>query len=175
MSTSRLERFRTNRDKFFREHDNSPLTLEQRGRFENLVYYPENEALRFEVNLDTDGVDHEPIVLGTTTGEPKEFIPAGRAHLEIDGQAVILMVFREPGRGRYFLPFRDATAGNETYPLGRYLDPQSKPDGTLIIDFNMAYNPYCAYNDNFPCAIPPFENITQVPIRAGELSYPDKS
>ncbi len=171
---SRLERFRGNKDKFFAEHENSPLTPEQKERFSNLEYYPENEALRFEVKLDTDGVSDEPVTLGTTTGEPKEFLPAGRAHLEINGEPVSLMVYREPGRGRYFLPFRDGSAGKETYAVGRYLDPQSKPDGKLIIDFNMAYNPYCAYNDNFTCPIPPFENVTKVPIEAGEKSYPDK-
>jgi uncharacterized protein len=171
---SRLERFRSNKNTFFKEHANSPLTPEQRERFTQLEYYPENESLRFEVKLDTEGVTPEPVVLGTTTGEPKEFIPAGRAHLDIEGQMVSVMVYREPGRGRYFLPFRDATAGTETYEVGRYLDPQAKPDGTLILDFNMAYNPYCAYNDNFTCPIPPFENIVQVPIRSGEKIYPDK-
>jgi uncharacterized protein len=171
---SRLERFRTNKNKFFKEHENSPLTPEQRDRFNQLEYFPENEQLRFEVTLDTDGVMQEPVTLGTTTGEPKEFAPAGRAHVEVEGEPISLMVYREPGRGRYFLPFRDGTSGSETYPVGRYLDPQSKPDGTLILDFNMAYSPYCAYNDNFACPIPPFENVTSVPIRAGEKSYPDK-
>lgn len=171
---SRLERFRANKDKFFAEHENSPLTPEQRERFSNLEYFPENESLRFEVELDTEGVSNEPVTLGTTTGEPKEFVPAGRAHFEIEGEPVSFMVYKEPGRGRYFLPFRDGTAGEETYPVGRYLDPQSKPDGKLVIDFNMAYNPYCAYNDNFTCPIPPFENVTKVPIRAGEKNYPDK-
>ena len=171
---SRLERFRANKDKFFAEHENSPLTPEQRERFSNLEYFPENESLRFEAELDTDGVSTEAVTLGTTTGEPKEFVPAGRAHFEIEGEPVSFMVYKEPGRGRYFLPFRDGTAGEETYPVGRYLDPQSKPDGKLVIDFNMAYNPYCAYNDNFTCPIPPFENVTKVPIRAGEKNYPDK-
>jgi uncharacterized protein len=171
---SRLERFRTNKNKFFKEHDNSPLTPEQRERFEQLEYFPEDERLRFEVTLDNEDVSKDPVMMGTTTGEPKEFVPAGWAHFDIEGEPVKLMVFREPGRGRYFLPFRDGTAGDQTYPVGRYLDPQSKPDGTVIIDFNMAYNPYCAYNDNFTCPIPPFENVTKTPIRAGEQSYPDK-
>jgi uncharacterized protein len=170
----RLERFRTNKNTFFKEHENSPLTPEQRERFVQLEYFDENPDLRFEVQLDTEGVSPDPVVLGTTTGEPKEFVPAGRAHLKIDGQDVSFMVYKEPGRGRYFLPFRDATAGDQTYAVGRYLDPQAKPDGSLVLDFNMAYNPYCAYNDNFTCPIPPFENVVKVPIRAGEKSYPDK-
>jgi uncharacterized protein len=171
----RLERFRTNKNRFFKEHENSPLTDEQRERFQQLEYFPEDESLRFVVHLDDEGISTDPVVIGTTTGEPKELIPAGRAHFEVNGQQVSLMVYREPGRGRYFLPFRDATAGDETYDVGRYLDPQARPDGSLVLDFNMAYNPYCAYNDNFACPIPPFENILSVPIRAGEKKYPDKA
>jgi uncharacterized protein len=171
---SRLERFRTNKNKFFKDHENSPLTPEQRDRFQKLEYYPEDEELRFEVTLDTEGVSQETVTLGSTTGEPKEFVPAGRAHFVVNGEPVSMMVYREPGRGRYFLPFRDGTAGDETYAVGRYLDPQSKPDGSVIIDFNMAYSPYCAYNDNFTCPIPPFENVVKTPICAGEKSYPDK-
>jgi uncharacterized protein len=170
---NRLARFRQNRDSFFRTHANSPLTPEQRERFSSLSYFPEDEALRFEVELDTDGVSHEPVMLGTNTGIPKEFLPAGWARIEIEGEPVHLMVFRETGRGRYFLPFRDTTAGSETYAVGRYLDPQSTPDGRVILDFNYAYSPYCAYNDRWTCPIPPRENVLSVPVRAGERDFED--
>jgi uncharacterized protein len=172
---SRLERFRDHKNSFFKEHEHSPLTEEQKERFRQLEYFPEDESLRFEVELDKQETSDEPITLGTTTGEAKEFVPAGKAHIEVEGHEVSLTVYREPGRGRYFLPFRDATAGHETYDVGRYLDPRPKPDGSLILDFNMAYNPYCAYNDNFSCPIPPAENVVSVPIRAGERRYQDKA
>lgn len=72
------------------------------------------------------------------------------------------------------MPFRDATAGTETYGAGRYLEPRALiDDRTLLLDFNYAHNPYCAYGPEWRCPIPPDENHLAVPIRAGERSYPD--
>jgi hypothetical protein len=72
-----------------------------------------------------------------------------------------------------FLPFRDATSGRETYGAGRYLEVEPPgPDGGVEIDLNYAYNPYCAYNPEWSCPIPPGENWLTVPIRAGERSFP---
>jgi hypothetical protein len=72
------------------------------------------------------------------------------------------------GGGGYFLPFMDATSGDETYGAGRYLEIEPLPGGKLLVDFNMAYNPYCAYNEYWSCPIPPKENRLSVPIEAGE-------
>lgn len=167
---TRLDDFRRRKDEFFRRDPHSPLEPEQRERFASLSYYPERPDLSFDVTLDRTAIQ-ETMVLDTTTGDPRELVPAGWARLTIEGQPVSLLLFREPGRGRYFLPFRDGTAGDETYSLGRYLDPQDTPAGTIRIDFNYAYNPYCAYNDAWSCPIPPDENITEVPIRAGEKQF----
>jgi uncharacterized protein (DUF1684 family) len=70
-----------------------------------------------------------------------------------------------------FLPFADALAGVETYGAGRYLEPEPVGDGQFVVDFNLAYNPYCAYNDDWSCPITPRENRLTVPIRAGEKLY----
>ncbi|MFN3336648.1 MAG: DUF1684 domain-containing protein [Thermomicrobium sp.] len=134
----RIEEYRKRRDEFFRNNPNSPLLPEQRERFQGLRYYPVKPEYRFVVELDREGVSQERVVLGTTTGEPKEFIVAGRAHFVIEDQPVTLTVYREVGRGRYFLPFRDATAGTETYSVGRYLDPQETPDGKLVLSNSAA-------------------------------------
>ena len=80
-------------------------------------------------------------------------------------------MLKDLDRGRFFLPFRDKTSGNETYELGRYLDPQMSPDGHLMIDFNYAYNPYCAYGEGWSCPFPPRENWIEVPIEAGEKMF----
>jgi uncharacterized protein (DUF1684 family) len=171
MSTStRLAGYRERRDAFFKEHANSPLSDEQKASFTGLRYFPENPALSFTLTLDAsgDGIG-ERIQVGTLSGEAKEYVRAGRIHFEAGGQPVTLTVFKDTERGRYFMPFRDGTAGNECYAVGRYLDPKARPDGTLVVDFNLAYNPYCAYNTGWTCPIPPFENITKVPIRAGEM------
>jgi uncharacterized protein (DUF1684 family) len=71
-----------------------------------------------------------------------------------------------------FLPFRDATSGKESYGAGRYLDLHAHRD-EVEIDFNYAYNPYCAYNPEWNCPLPPAENWLQVPIRAGEKAFPE--
>lgn len=168
---ARLERFRRNKDEFYRNDPHSPLRQDQKLRFTHLNYYPENEALVFKLRLDRDAIAHDPVMLNTTTGEPQEFVPEGEVHVSIEGEQVRLVLFRETGRGRYFLPFRDTTNGAETYEAGRYLDPQESPDGVVTVDFNYAYNPYCAYNADWTCPIPPRENRLTVPVRAGEKSF----
>jgi uncharacterized protein (DUF1684 family) len=69
------------------------------------------------------------------------------------------------------MPFRDATSGQETYASGRYIDLKENTSGVYDLDFNRAYNPYCAYNSTFSCPVPPAENVLKVPIRAGEKNY----
>jgi uncharacterized protein (DUF1684 family) len=95
----------------------------------------------------------------------------GRVRFEVDGAPVALTDFRDGDRGSYFIPFRDASAGRETYGFGRYLEPQGRPDGTLDIDFNYAYNPFCAYGEGWSCPIPPEENRLSVAIPAGERAF----
>jgi uncharacterized protein (DUF1684 family) len=84
----------------------------------------------------------------------------------VDNQPAELTVFFNQNGA--FLPFVDNLAGQETYPAGRYLEPEPLPDGRFLVDFNMAYNPYCAYNEMWSCPLTPFENRLKVPIRAGE-------
>jgi uncharacterized protein (DUF1684 family) len=93
----------------------------------------------------------------------------GRFHFEVDGEGVDLTVFQnEHG---FFLPFADSLAGQETYGAGRYLEPELLSNGQLLVDFNLAYNPYCAYNAKWSCPITPAENRLKVPIRAGEKVF----
>ena len=170
---SRLEGYRKRRDEFFRTNEHSPLTETQRTDFRALEYYPENPDLVYVLDVDTD-VPHDPVELPTTTGTTKEYIPHGKVSFEVDGQPATLTVYREPERGRLIIPFRDTTNNEETYGAGRTVDPQERPDGRLSVDFNYAYGPYCQYNDNWVCTVPPLENWLRVPIRAGEKTYPNK-
>lgn len=156
-----------------RSHENSPLTENQKANFVPLEYFEENPDLTFVLDVDTD-VPSTPVELPTTTGETREYIPYGRVEITVNGTVEKLTVYREPGRGRLIIPFRDATSGKETYGAGRTVDPQERPDGKLTVDFNYAYGPYCQYNDNWVCTIPPMENWLSVPIEAGEKSYPNK-
>lgn len=166
----RLTGFRDRKNTFFKEHEQSPLTDEQKAVFESLSYFPTTEDLSLILELDKSGEGiGDEITVGTLTGEPKQYIRVGRVSFEVDGETATLSVFQDTTSGKFFLPFRDTTADEETYSVGRYLDPRARPDGRLVVDFNMAYNPYCAYNTGWSCPIPPFENRLRVPIRAGEL------
>ena len=169
----RLVGFRERKDEYFRTNENSPLTPEQRQDFGHMNYYPENPDLNLVLDLDTsgDGVGEE-ITVGTESGGTKQYVRVGRLHFDVASQPATLSLFQDTTSGKFFLPFRDATAGNETYGVGRYVDPKARPDGKLSVDFNMAYNPYCAYNAGWSCVIPPFENRIDAPIRAGETLPP---
>jgi uncharacterized protein (DUF1684 family) len=168
-TTNRLAGYRERKDTYYRDHANSPLTPEQKAIFNGLSYFPENADLNLELPVDTTGPGiGEEITVGTVSGEAKTYIRVGRISFEADGQPVTLSVFQDVKSGKFFLPFRDGTAGKETYAVGRYIDPKATPSGTLVVDFNLAYNPMCAYNSGWACPIPPFENMTKVRILAGE-------
>ena len=89
----------------------------------------------------------------------------------MDGAPVALTIFHDPMLGGLFLPFQDSNAGGETYGAGRYLEVQELGPGELLLDFNYATNPYCAYGDGWSCPIPPPENHLAVAIRAGEMTF----
>jgi uncharacterized protein (DUF1684 family) len=170
----RLSGYRERRDQFFGHHPHSPLTVEQRSRFAGLDYFPEREDLALTLELDESGETvGEEVDIPTTDGITKPFTRAGHVRFDLDGEPVTLTVFREGERGSLFIPFRDDSAGRETYEVGRYLEPQSRPDGTLDVDFNYAYNPFCAYGEGWSCPIPPDENRLGVVIPAGERAFRD--
>ncbi len=163
-----LTAFRASKDEFFSEHPQSPLTYEQRKAFRGLAYFPPNPALVLEVDVEVFSEQTE-IEMQTTTGDVQFFMRWGKIQFEVDGQPAALTIYSN--QHGYFLPFVDALAGHETYPAGRYLEPEPLPDGRLLVDFNYAYNPYCAYNDRWSCPLPPAENRLRVPIRAGEKLF----
>jgi uncharacterized protein (DUF1684 family) len=174
-NASRLSGYRHRRDHFFASHLHSPLSEAQRERFSGLDYYPEREDLALTLSLDESGEGiGEQLDLATTDGRIKSFLRAGRVRFSVDGDEVTLTVLRDADQGGLFLPFRDASAGTETYEVGRYLEPQARPDGSLDIDFNYAYNPFCAYGEGWSCPIPPEENWLPVTIPAGERSFQDE-
>ncbi|MEJ2757555.1 MAG: DUF1684 domain-containing protein [Anaerolineales bacterium] len=160
--------FRAEKDEFFEFDHQSPLTDEQQANFEGLKYFPANEDLRFEVEIEPFEEQKE-IQMQTTTGDIRDFTRYGLVHFTVGGELAALTVFaNEHG---YFIPFVDTQAGEETYGAGRYLDPEETEDGKLILDFNLAYNPYCAYNELYSCPLPPAENRLSVAIKAGEKNF----
>ncbi len=175
---ARWRRFRSERDNLFRSHSQSALSAEQKAAFTGLRYYSYDPALRRLLALDTAV---EPATWENELPEDGlvRFVRIGRVRFETKGQNVALSVFWLSGYcGGLFLPFRDWTNHDETYGGGRYLldtikhaDLGQAPDGRLVIDFNFAYNPSCAYSPRWHCPLPPPENWLPVPIRAGEMRY----
>ncbi|MBI4214000.1 MAG: DUF1684 domain-containing protein [Chloroflexi bacterium] len=167
---SELDDFRSAKDAFFRDNSQSPLTPSQRVHFSGLRYFPEVAGMRLQLTLDPN-VEHAAIEMDTSTGERQRHTRAAKIHFEVEGRQCVLYLYSRGRPERLFLPFRDTTSGKETYGAGRYLDLTVSPGGGLLVDFNYAYNPYCAYNDRWTCPIPPVENWLQVAIRAGELAF----
>ncbi len=164
-----LETFRAEKDRFFREHPQSPLTSKQRALFRSLRYFPENPALRLVLPVEPPA-DSSPLVMQTSTGENRSYQRCGWLRFSVEGEEVVLTLFSDEAGG-LFLPFADSLAGSETYGAGRYLEPQPLDNGRVLVDFNLAYNPYCAYNDAWSCPLTPFENRLRVAIRAGECRF----
>jgi len=163
-----LEHFRKEKDAFYSRSAESPLTRQQKKTFKGLKYFPENPALALEVEVKPFA-EQKTIIMQTSTGDEQEYTRFGRFTFTVDGQAAALTIYAT-GQD-YFLPFADGLAGSETYPAGRYLEPVPLGGGKFQIDFNYAYNPYCAYNERWSCPIPPVENRIKVPIRAGEMIF----
>jgi uncharacterized protein len=166
-----LEDFRAAKDDFFRDDPQSPLFTSQRPMFMGLRYYPEDPSLRMLLPLDTD-VDHEVFDIGTSMGDREGYFRIGRVAFERDGKQCELFLYSQQADATVcFVPFRDSTSGDETYGAGRYLEAHIREDGQVELDFNYAYNPFCAYNENWGCPLPPMENWLMVPIRAGEMAF----
>ena len=163
-----LDSFRAEKDRFFASHPQSPLTLEQKRHFKGLNYFSENPSLRLKVIVE-EFPQQNTIQMQTTTGSIQAYTRHGRFRFAVDGQEVVLTIYSGPHG--FFLPFVDSLAGVETYGAGRYLEPEPSGNGRFLIDFNMAYNPCCAYNDHWVCPLPPRENRLNVPLRAGEKMF----
>ncbi|MDH3676392.1 MAG: DUF1684 domain-containing protein [Anaerolineae bacterium] len=173
----RCDQFRRDRDLLFQHHPQSALTETQKAGFAGLQYYPYNPAWRFVLPLDTN------VVTEVTEMELKDegitrLQRFGQVHFDVAGQTVTLSLYWILGYGGgVFLPFRDLTHQTTTYGGGRYLLDTIKhadlgQDGScLIIDFNYAYNPSCAYNPAWNCPLAPRENWLPVAVLAGEQRY----
>lgn len=165
---SALEHFRTGKDEYFRTHSQSPLTGGQKREFQGLKYFPENESLRLEVTVE-EFPKKEAFEMQTSTGDVQVYERFGTFRFSVDGEEAQLTIYE--GQHGYFLPFVDSLANLETYPSGRYLEPEPLPGGRFLVDFNLAYNPYCAYNERWSCPITPAENRLKMAICAGEKLF----
>jgi len=183
-----LARFRADKDKAFRGPDTvrkggvileisggpTPIPDSLLKTFSGLHYYPPDSAFAFEVTLVKLRLP-KPVTLMTSTGVPRPMLRYGTFTFPIDGKPYTLTAFKSREEDPHlFVPFRDATNSGETYSAGRYLDlDEHSGDGSYVLDFNLAYNPYCAYNSDYSCPVVPSENVLPVAIRAGEKQLPE--
>ena len=160
-----LTEFRQAKDDFFKTDEHSPLEDDQKKNFKGLNYFPENPDLSFEVKVEKFA-EIEEIAIQTSTGDTQIYICYGRLQFEVNGKTVSLTVYEsETG---FYLPFVDKLAGKETYPAGRYIEPVLLDGSRFLIDFNYAYNPYCAYNENWSCPQPHLKivcRLKSVPVK----------
>ena len=173
-----IEQFRREKDEFFATSPESPIPMSERTPFQGLRYYPPDLAFRVEAEL-TPFSNPQIVTLGSTQGDLREQLRHGELRFQIIGQECRLNAFKdasEPYATSLFVPFRDATSGGETYGAGRYVEVEGEEDEsgphTVVVDFNLAYSPWCAYSPAYSCTLPPQENRLAVAIIAGELLYP---
>jgi uncharacterized protein (DUF1684 family) len=163
-----VEELRKKQDEYFRS-EKSPIPTGE--SFEGLKYFPVSEKYKVKARI-TILRESETFQLTTSTGKTREFRRYAYADFSIDGKDCRLTILQPIDDPNYFfLPFTDATSGKETYGAGRYLEPKMNDLANFVIDFNRAYNPYCAYNESYDCPIPPRENHLEVEIKAGEMNY----
>jgi hypothetical protein len=168
-----LKKDRAEKDLFMRENDQSPLRGD--SAFTGLKYF--DADIEYRVVADLEPIHNKKILmLATNDGLQKQYREYAYASFRLKGSTHRLLILEildvGPFKGTLFLAFADETSALETYGAGRYLDLKKTPGAaTVTLDFNRAYNPYCAYLNEFSCPLPPRENILKVAIYAGEKSY----
>ncbi len=170
-------RFRDGRDRLFAEHPQSAFDLEQKKSFQSLPYFPYNQAMRFTAEIDTDSEPKRQSIT-MNANEQMSMISIGQLQFTFYQKPQTLTLYwLDIYGGGLFLPFKDATAPNQSYGGGRYLFDTIKGSTPilvmehrrrLLLDFNYAYNPSCAYNARWVCPLAPEENHLGVAIEAGE-------
>jgi len=163
----------------FSDPDSSPLTAKEIKKFKGLEFYPINEAYRVQATLEILQ-NQQPFTIPTSSQQQKVFVKYAIARFELMGQAFEFPLYQslqlqqsEEYKDYLFAPFTDETNGFETYGGGRYMDLRIPEGNTLVIDFNKAYNPSCAYSPNYNCPIPPRENDLTLEVKAGVKAWED--
>ncbi|AXR79816.1 DUF1684 domain-containing protein [Natrarchaeobaculum sulfurireducens] len=175
-----LEAKRAEKDQFFAEHPQSPIPPGERDAFDGLEYFEPDPAYRV---LATVTVEDEPgvVQMETTSGREMRYLRVATLEFELvreedelaDGTFELAAYQLEsPNDDPYFVPFRDKTTGQQSYRGGRYMELAADRDletgDEIVLDFNLAYTPFCAYSETFDCPLPPEENWLEVTVPAGE-------
>ena len=176
---SASEEFQAELNQSFSDSLKSPLTKEDLQHFKGLDFFPLNEKFIVEAKFVRTKKE-KAFAMKTTTSRTPLYVKYGELHFTIDEKEFKLNVYqnidlsKKPGYSDYlFLPFSDLTCGKESYIGGRYVDMRMQKGKTWTIDFNKAYNPYCAYNYKYSCPIVPLENDLDIEILAGVKKFHD--
>ena len=168
MDAEYLAVYRQDRNEFFRSHYASPLPDDDQEVFSGLVYYPPNSTMVFNGRFSPE--DDARIQITSSVGTTSAYHQMGVFRVEIGG-AMYDFIVLDDGDGNPFIAFGDATNGGTTYTGGRYVSLELGQDGSASIDFDLASNPYCVYDEEFVCPLPPIGNRISIPIEAGEKMY----
>lgn len=161
-----IQDLRKQKDDFLKTDKESPI--KDKVTFKGLKYFEVNPNFKVIGKLDKFASD-QTINISMTGGEIEEYEAYGNVTFEVEGVKCSLKIFKTP-EGNLFLPFKDLTSNKETYGAGRYLDfgVDDVKNNQIEIDFNKAYQPYCAYNETFTCPITPTENFLNLALKVGE-------
>ena len=167
----RIATVRAEKDVFFKYNSESPFANHSES-FKGLIYYQPDPDYKVNARLSLSD-KKEVITLGTNDDQTKAYKNFGIAEFELGGitNHLLILEMYEPFDGKLFLAFADQTSTEETYGAGRYLDVEYSGGDFLTLDFNLAYNPYCAYVEGYSCPFPPPDNLLETPIKAGEKIY----
>jgi len=180
--TTDVKYFRAEREKEFRVRATSPLLYQDFLNFQGLNYYPSDDNYKVQAKF-TKTPDEKYFLMPTSSGRSAKYIKVGVLTFKIGEQELTLAAYqnervetdekwRERYGGAYFVPFKDLTNGKETYSGGRYIYLKVPQSDSTILDFNLTFNPSCAYgSEEYSCPIPPKENFLQAEIKAGEKIY----
>jgi len=171
--TTEITKWQQEMDREFSDSTESPLSTEDRARFTGLDYYPINQAYQVKARFERSKNESE-FGMKTTTERRPIYVRYGIAYFKLNGKDFKINIYQnvkfaktDKYKNYLFMLFTDLSSGKESYAGGRYIDLRIPQSNTLIIDFNKAYNPYCAYNHHYSCPIPPEEDFFDIEILAG--------
>lgn len=168
--TAKIAAIREAKDEGFKNDPESPVPADKKATLLPLTYFPIDENYAVPATLEPLA-ERTRIQVPTSTGKIRNMERIGTLKFLLQGKPMRLTAFVDvdsPQVNRLFVPFADQTSGTETYPAGRYMELDPTPTGIYVVDFNIAYNPYCYYSPEFDCPYPPKENRLDAAIRAGE-------
>lgn len=157
-------------DMFFKTDKKSPLPKTERVDFKGLKYYTIDSNYRLVAKMKKIK-NAKQVSMETSKHQEKFYLPYAKASFDLHGKKCELTIYKSVNQDYLFLPFTDLTTGKQSYGAGRYIEVEELSNKQILIDFNIAYNPYCAYSDNYNCPYPPAENDLAIKIEAGEKTY----